>query len=325
MKKITLSYLIIRLFTAITKFFAFLYLNSPKIFRIANLNEKNSNYRSILIRETAFLLQKILIKLNYSLPITISKDRIIVDVDGVLLIQNSININFKKKHKHSINRYYKKHNQKYYNEAKLLDDSFKFTYPKIIIDLGACIGEYSIYFAKKYPQSTIYSIEANSNNFRILQENIKINRTEKNIKVFNNAISDKENENYFSTYGNQDSEVIISNNNNHINKTITLSSLLHKEKLNKIDLIKIDIESSNYKVVKCIINNLDKIENIYYEFSKGPQNIFIDLIERVQNIYDFYICDNGQFIITDAVNLIDKIKKNVFLKEGSLDIFFKKK
>ncbi len=324
MEKFKLSYLITRLFVVITKFFAFLYLNSPKIFRIANFNYKNSSYRSILIRETSFLLQKILIKLNYSLPITISKDRIIIDVDGVLLIQNSINSNFKKKHKHSINRYYKKYNQKYYNEAKLLDISFEFSNPKIIIDLGACIGEYSIYFAKKYPQSTIYSIEANSNNCRILQENVKLNRTEKNIKIFNNAISDKENESYFSTYGNQDSEVIISNNNN-LNKTITLSSLFHKEKLNKIDLIKIDIESSNYKVIKCIIDNLDKIENIYYEFSKGPPNIFIDLIKRVQNIYDFYICVNEKFIITDTVYLIDKIQKNVSLKEGGLDIFFKKK
>ena len=98
------------------KLLALIYFYTPKIFKIVNLNEKNKFYRSLIIRHTLFLLQKILLSLNYTLNITINKDMIIVEVDGVLLINPGV-----------MNRYYKiPSNAKYHNEAKILEKLLQF-------------------------------------------------------------------------------------------------------------------------------------------------------------------------------------------------------
>lgn len=304
--------LIIKFFYLFIKILSFLYITLPKIFKVINFNKSNRFYRSIYIRESLNLIKKIFNSLNYNIPVTISKDKIILNIDGVL-----INLN-------DISRYLKKKDQKYHNGAKYLEDLFDFSNAKIFLDFGACIGEYSIYFAKNYPQSKIFSFEANPANLKHFKENIKINNVEKNIKIFENAISDSDNKNYSIINKKQSSEVIISNNKVS-NRTLTLSSIISNEKLDKIDFIKIDIESSNYKVSKCIIDNASKIDGIQYEFSKGPQDKFINLVEKVNNIYEYYIIDENEFKIINLSDLKEKIKKNVFTSRNGFDVFFKKK
>ena len=151
-----------KLFHLLMKFLAFLYFYTPKIFKIINLDKKNRFYRSFLIRHTLDLFSKILKSLNYTLPITINKDMNIVDVDGVLIEPGGIN------------RYYKiPHDAKYKNEAKYLQDLFDLSDAEIFIDIGACLGEYSIYFAKNYTKSKVYSIEAPVNNLKLLMTKIQ--------------------------------------------------------------------------------------------------------------------------------------------------------
>ncbi len=305
--------LTIRSFRFLIKLISILFFYFPKIFKILNFNEKNHHYRSILIRETLFLFKKILKSINYNIPIIISKDRVIVEVDGVLIVSDNIN------------RYFKiPGNSKYNNQAKILLDLFDFSKANIFIDIGACIGEYSIYFAKRYPQIKVYSVEASEDNLKIFKENIKINKTESQIQIIEYAISDIKNQNYVVNEKTQESEVIISSNNSK-KKTITLSSLISDEKIEKIDFLKIDIESSNYKIVKCIIDNFSKINAIQYEFSKGPVNIFLNLLNQASSIYDFYIIEENKFKIIDEINLINKIKYEDSKNRMNFDVFFKKK
>ena len=47
----------------------------------------------------------------------------------------------------------------------------------IVIDIGAYIGDFSIYIAKNYKQSKIYSYEPSPNNFHLLKNNICFNLT----------------------------------------------------------------------------------------------------------------------------------------------------
>jgi FkbM family methyltransferase len=307
-----LNNVIIRLFTLLIRLLSLLFFYTPKIFKVINLDEKNRFYRSILIRETTLLLKKVLKLVNYSLPITINKDKVIVDVDGVLIVPGNIN------------RYYKiESNWKYHNQAKKLEELFDFSNARIFIDIGACIGEYSIYFAKKYPQSKIYSIEASEKNLELFKENIKMNKSESSIKIIENAISDVQNKNFFISENTQQSEVIISSNNSQ-KKTITLSSLISNEKLDKIDFLKIDIESSNYKLAQCIVDNSSKINAIQYEFAKGPSNIFINLIDQVSNVYDFYLNEEEKFKVINKIDLKNKIKSQGSYIADGFDVFFKK-
>jgi len=308
-----LNNVIIRLFTLLIKLLSLLFFYTPKIFKVLNFNEKNRFYRSILISKTTLLLKKVLKSLNYNLPITINKDRVIVDIDGVLIVPGDIN------------KYYKiESNWKYHNQAKQLEELYDFSNARIFIDIGACIGEYSIYFAKKYSQSKIYSIEASEKNLELFKENIKMNKSESSIKIIENAISDVQNQNFYVSENTQLSEVIIRNNNSQ-KKTITLSSLISNEKLNKIDFLKIDIEGSNYKVAQCIVDNSSKINAIQYEFAKGPSNIFINLIDQVSSAYDFYLLEEEKFKIINEINLKNKIKSQGTNIRNGFDVFFKKK
>lgn len=311
-----LQRLIIKFFYIFANIVPFLYLIFTKLLKFISFKKKYIFYRSIYLRQLLFLVKKIFNQLNYNVPVTISQDKIILNINGVL-----INLD-------NINRYLKINDNKYHNGAKYLEDLFDFSNAKIFLDLGACVGEYSLYFAKKYPQSKIYSVEANPINLKQFKENIKINNVKENIKILENAISDLDNHNYSTIYKKQSSEVIITNTNNeNLNKTITLSSIISNEKLNKIDFIKIDIESSNYKVAKCIINNASKIDCIQYEFSKGPRDIFLNLVEKVNDIYEYYILDEKEnnFKIINLFDLKEKIKRSVFMEINGFDVYFKKK
>ena len=54
--------------------------------------------------------------------------------------------------------------------------------PKVIFDIGGNIGITSIYLASLFPDAKIYTFEPLSENFEILQKNIK---NYKNIRAFN--------------------------------------------------------------------------------------------------------------------------------------------
>jgi len=239
----------------------------------------------------------------------------IVDVDGVLITPGNEN------------RYYKiSQDTKYKNQAKYLHDLFDFSDAEIFIDIGACLGEYSIYFAKNFPKSKVYSIEAQPDNLKLLKKNIELNKCEKNIKIIENAVSDFTDQSYYLTNNNAESEVIIDDKNSDL-RSITLSSLINKEKLNKIDFLKVDIEGSNYKVAQCIINNLSKIQHIQYAFEKGPPEIFLNFVDCLKDFYDFYILDKNEFKIINLNHLKDKTKKigPTPSNKTCFDLYLKKK
>ena len=64
--------------------------------------------------------------------------------------------------------------------------------PEIIIDVGSCWGETSLYLAKRYGGSIIFSIEGSTDNFVIQLENkTKQDFETANLYIYNLVISDK--------------------------------------------------------------------------------------------------------------------------------------
>jgi FkbM family methyltransferase len=126
----------------------------------------------------------------------------------------------------------------------------------IFIDIGAHIGRYSILATKN--SSKVFSIEPSKANFQILKKNIKINHLDKKIKPIKKGILDKngfqdlyfyESNEGFSTFD------ISSKENNTIRercKIEKLDFLVQKLRLNikEIDLIKIDVEGPELKVLE---------------------------------------------------------------------------
>jgi FkbM family methyltransferase len=122
--------------------------------------------------------------------------------------------------------------------------------PKTIIDAGANIGLSAIFFANKYPDSIIYAIEPEENNFKILLKNINPYR---NIIAIKAAIWHQIEpiEINTSTLGEWAFTISpsINENRNKI-KVVTIAEIINNYSLGVIDILKIDIEGSEKKLFK---------------------------------------------------------------------------
>jgi len=116
---------------------------------------------------------------------------------------------------------------------------------KIIIDAGSHSGEFAILVAFMGAKK-VYAFEPVSNTAKILRANIALNRMENKIKVIEKALGNSDNfeKIFFDFTGDGGASIILkSNRKNFETIEITkLDSFVKKEKIKKVDLIKMDIE-----------------------------------------------------------------------------------
>ena len=135
----------------------------------------------------------------------------------------------------------------------------------IIVDCGAHIGLASIYFAEKYPKGKIYAYEADPNIAKILNKNLS-SLGVKNVEAFSHAVwIDDDGVLFEST--NDDSGFI---SNSELNSCVRIPSIRLKDFLKdkKIDLLKLDIEGSEFDVIKDCEDVLINVRNIIIEAHK---------------------------------------------------------
>jgi FkbM family methyltransferase len=115
----------------------------------------------------------------------------------------------------------------------------------VFVDVGANIGCISIPLAFRRPDLTIIAIEASTKVYKYLKHNVEINKL-KNILILNKAVSKKDDlllsfsspEDYFGKGSFSENFVDF----NETVSTITLDTLKSKLNLERIDLIKVDVE-----------------------------------------------------------------------------------
>ena len=121
-------------------------------------------------------------------------------------------------------------------------------YVRVIIDAGAYVGFSSIYFAELYPHAFIYALEPDENNFQALQRNT---RHYPNIKAIQAAVW---NEDSFLEVENEDPDQWRSIDQltarARIQKipTVSIQSLMQQYRLQRIDILKLDIEGAETQV-----------------------------------------------------------------------------
>jgi len=156
-----------------------------------------------------------------------------------------------------------------------------------ILDIGANAGHYTAFLAKKNPKSKIISVEASENIFNILKENCELNKLE-NVSLYNLAVSDEDDEllDFFER------ESLSTTQKEHLEfwhvpleqirrtqvKTITIDSLIKKENLDKVILLKIDIEGAEVLALKGASSALQekKIKNMIIEYHTPQNKILIE-------------------------------------------------
>jgi len=140
----------------------------------------------------------------------------------------------------------------------------------VVVDIGAHIGSFSVYAAKMAPKGHVYAYEPAKNNYNLLVENIKLNKID-NISAFNIAILNKKDKiNLFIAKENPGGTSIYKNiwsKKRVIVPTITLKDIFTRNRLKKIDFLKLDAEGAEYKI---LLNSqpeiLKKIDKMVIEF-----------------------------------------------------------
>ncbi|MCK9282344.1 MAG: FkbM family methyltransferase [Melioribacteraceae bacterium] len=132
---------------------------------------------------------------------------------------------------------------------------------KVVFDLGANIGTATLKFYQKFPNATIYCFEPDPYNFERLSKNISLLDKKDRIKLYNYAVSDSDNgkvsfyrakSNHWSSSLKKrdctEEEVLV--------ETITLDTFCINNTINKIDVVKMDIEGAESEAMKGFVNSV---------------------------------------------------------------------
>lgn len=139
----------------------------------------------------------------------------------------------------------------------------------IIIDIGAHIGTFSVLVSNK--ASSIFAYEPVLENYKILEENIKINNLENKIKAFNCIVTERNGKLkiYISRMGTSMHSVYKKKNDSDFIEvaSISLKYIFDDNKINKCSLLKIDAEGAEYEMLYGLPPDyFARIEKIYLEY-----------------------------------------------------------
>lgn len=178
--------------------------------------------------------------------------------------------------------------QDVYNEIfKENELDFEFKNARVIVDGGAHVGCASIWLSIKYPNSKIYAIEPDEENYKLLVTNSKL---------FPNIIPLK-----YGLWSKKTYLLVDNKNKDNWNFTVSevefnsglegigITDLMEMFDIKKIDILKIDIEGSEVELFK---NSLwiNKVEFIIIElhdrFKAGCSDTFFNSISKREYIME---------------------------------------
>lgn len=165
-------------------------------------------------------------------------------------------------------------------------DSIISTAKNPIVDVGAHAGFFTLYARDLNPEVQIYCLEPEPKNLLALAKNIKENKV-KAITVVKSALaaktgerdllisSDSHNHKMVEVYKKGVSTVSVS--------TISLKDFFKKHHLEKISLLKMDIEGGEYEVFNSLEKECwEKIDVIIMEYHNGPGKDYHDLEQVIR-------------------------------------------
>ena len=156
-----------------------------------------------------------------------------------------------------------------------------------VIDVGANVGYYSALISELIgPNGIVLAIEPDSESFKYLLKTIKSSKN-KNIRPFLKAASDHNNilPLYISKDNRGDNRLYKTNQKrNSIDvETILLDELIIKNEINQVDLIKIDVQGYEPKVIRGMKNIIKTSNKIILLTEFWPKGI----IDAGENPFDF--------------------------------------
>ncbi|MDA9152924.1 FkbM family methyltransferase [Candidatus Pelagibacter sp.] len=206
-----------------------------------------------------------------------------------------------------------------YHELKTIKKFSDKNKKVLFLDCGSNYGFYSFYTASLSSENFVISIEASKNTSQEFLRNLKINNF-KNIKFYNKAVSDSENELISFNESENDWESSQSHNNFKTKKITNIKStkidclpnILNFDDYNT--LIKLDIEGNEMSAIEGALKFIEKTSPIIIiEFSKYIFNLKSNsdylnnfLIKYDYSIYDTY---NKKINLNEINVKLNQLKK----------------
>lgn len=159
--------------------------------------------------------------------------------------------------------------------------------PETIVDTGANIGLASIYFANRWPKAKIIAIEPDPENFEILRENVRHYR---NIVPIQVAVW-KENTmlNLSDPGGGSWAMQTKTDHNGHV-AGVTMPFIMGVHSLDRIDLLKMDIEGAEKEVFEGHEEWIDRVGSIAIEthdrFKPGSHAAVMKAARHFKDVYN---------------------------------------
>lgn len=139
----------------------------------------------------------------------------------------------------------------------------------VVIDIGAHIGAFSIWAARRAPDGRVYAFEPNGENHGLLLENKHLNNLT-NLEVFNMAVSDQDGEaSFFNSESSSMSHSFFEAKDENTTKvrTVSLAGILEANQINRVNYLKVDAEGAEYLIIlNTPLDVLNKVDKIFIEF-----------------------------------------------------------
>jgi FkbM family methyltransferase len=171
--------------------------------------------------------------------------------------------------------------------------------PKVIIDLGGNVGFSAVYFATRFPEATIFTLEPEPRNFLRLQRNV---RGFKNIRAFQLAVA-----------GQRGSLILFSHPRRGMGTSIaaragsqqisvpavTLDQFMEEQGIDTVDVLKFDVEGAELDVFRAS-TSLDRITTlvgeVHEDLMPGTWSDFAGLFSRFR-ISDQQIAPSRRLVV----------------------------
>ena len=173
------------------------------------------------------------------------------------------------------------------NELNILKEKY-IREGSIICDCGAYVGNHTVFFAKICKAHHIYAFEPVSESYRILEENIRINELTDAVTAFNSALGKAEGraEILIRKADNTGAARAIPSDRGDI-RVMRLDDAVPKEV--KVDFVKIDVEGSEYDLLKGAARILNKCRPLIF-IEVFPENR--DKVFSLLHDYGYYMCES---------------------------------
>ena len=184
-----------------------------------------------------------------------------------------------------------------------------------VLDIGANIGFYAKILSGFVGENgKVFCFEPDSTNFNYLKKNVQ---HLKNIRLFNNAVSDKKDviKVYKSKLLNVDHRTYPVNNYDSIEEinALSIDDLLNENSITKVDVIKIDIQGYELFAFKGMLNLLKTSSSIKLVAEYWPHGFKRAGYSAIE-LFDFFEALGFKFSIIDNEKLVylekDYIVKN---------------